>query len=150
MTQGFLYDYYRSLIFQLRRGNYRGAVSNAKPMYLYLLIVKIGAGEIEGNRIFFDKELIHDYRIAQNFFHCNKTPLSKPYYFLATDKFYHLKWRDEPIKNDSPSAKFIRDNIEYAYFDNALWDLLLDENVRKEYCSVLLQRYMIPHTLQQK
>lgn len=29
------------------------------------------------------------------------------------------------------SNKFIRDNVEYAYLDNALWDLLQDKDIRE-------------------
>lgn len=50
---------------------------------------------------------------------------------MSAEPFYHIKWKKQQdrLPHDS-SSKFIRENVEYAYFDNALWDLLQDKETR--------------------
>lgn len=53
-----------------------------------------------------------------------------------------MKWKFAPFaKIVSPSAIFLRDNIDYAYFDNALWDLLQEEEVRKGYVEAITKYF---------
>ena len=65
-----------------------------------------------------------------------------PYYFMNSESFWHLKWKENYIKTKAPSAKFIRDNIEYAYLDNALWDLLQEPEVRQQLREALVSHFL--------
>lgn len=128
---------------QLKRGNYRGFVSNAKPYLLISIINAVSKAEIKDNRILID-EIAPIYKeICIRFSPETKpTPLSYPYYHLGAEPFYHLKWKSTPIKKDAPSGKFVRDNVEYAYLDNELWELLQDEGIRNEFRSVIDDYYL--------
>ena len=46
------------------------------------------------------------------------------------------------VKKKAPSAKFIRDNIEYAYLDNTLWDLLQDVETREYFKERIINAYL--------
>ena len=46
------------------------------------------------------------------------------------------------VKKKAPSAKFIRDNIEYAYLDNALWDILQNPDTRDYLKEKIINAYL--------
>lgn len=54
----------------------------------------------------------------------NLTPLHYPYYFLKSDKFWHLVWTNAEVKTESPSKAWLDRNTQYAYIDQELWILL--------------------------
>lgn len=129
-----LLDYYIDLVRQIKRGNYRGHVYNAKPIFLLFVLDQIENKVIKNNNILFSKLTSADsYERFSKQFSSKPTPIQYPFYYLQTEPFWHLVWKNgEEIKTDiPPSTKFIRDNIEYAYLDNALWDLLQDADNRK-------------------
>ena len=70
------------------------------------------------------------------------TPYQYPLYFMENEMFYHLKWKKEKIKTHTPSAKLVRDNIEYAYFDDELWELLQDKSILNEFRTVIENYYL--------
>ena len=41
----------------------------------------------------------------------------------------------------TPSAKYLRENVQYASFDNALWDLLQDEETRNYFREVIINHF---------
>lgn len=70
------------------------------------------------------------------------TPYQYPLYFLENESFYHLKWKNGRIKTHTPSAKLIRENVEYAYFDNALWDLVQNQEMRNHFRTIIENYYL--------
>ena len=55
--------------------------------------------------------------------------MHKPFYHLQNDGFWHIQYQNLPIYINS--VKAINNHVEYAYLDNALWDLLQDKEARK-------------------
>jgi len=54
--------------------------------------------------------------------------MHKPFNYLQSDGFWHIQMKTTiPLQ----SAKAIRDNVEYAFLDNALWDILQDRETRE-------------------
>ena len=126
-------EYYKNLILRIKRGSHCGVFINAKPLYLLTIIEMISRDMLRDNKIYYDKLLDNVYTNLCSSYGENKTPLFKPYLYLNGDGFYHQKWITNEYKPHDSSAKFVRDNIEYAYLDNALWDLLQDEQIRNDY-----------------
>lgn len=134
---------YIDSIRQLNRGNYRGIISNAKPYLLISILDAISDLCVKDNTIYMDD--IKPYYQATNAKYSpdiKPSPLSYPFYHLGAESFYHLQWRNAPIKKDAPSGKFVRDNIEYAYFDEALWELLQDKSILNEFRTVIENYYL--------
>lgn len=138
---------YTDILRLLKRGNYRGKVFNAKPLLLFSIFDAIEENSIKDNKIHIE-ELREYYNHENNKFSTKPSPIQYPYYHLWTESFYHLKWITQPQKIDSPSAKFIRENIEYAYLDNALWDLLQDADTRNYFRKVIEDYYGLQTTEQ--
>jgi putative restriction endonuclease len=99
-------------------------------------------GLLKDNRVFFNKSteeyyknvfILHEFRI---------TPFFKPFYYLQFDGFWHLKAKNDNLETKRISSKFIRDNIEYAYLDNALWDLLQDASIRAYFKSIIESHHL--------
>ena len=84
-------DYYKTAILQLKRGNYKGHVSNAKTYYLLSILERIDKGFLVDNKIIFDEESKRFYD-NQCFAHKDiVTPFVKPYFHLSSSLFYHIK-----------------------------------------------------------
>ncbi|MFR3186600.1 MAG: hypothetical protein ACLTOV_00060 [Phocaeicola sp.] len=133
-------DLYIDDILKVRCAYCHGNRIMAKPILLFAVIAYINSGVITKNKILFNNNLADSYKTIWNlFYEINVTPMWKPYYYLSSDGFWHLKWKENSIHKSANSAKFIRDNIEYAYFDDELWELLQEEETRKKLLNVLVK-----------
>lgn len=139
-----LFSFYKTAFLSIIRGNHCGIVINAKPLYYIMIIDQIGKREeVINNKIPFSKTLNEAYLSICKEYQPDiiPTPFFKPYYYSKNEQFYHLKYKQEPPQT-GPSAKFIRDNIEYAYLDNALWDLLQEPEVRQQLREALVSHFL--------
>ena len=147
---GLKLSYYRSILLETHRGNGHGIISNAKPYLLLSIINLIERGDILGNRIRFDNiKLAETYEIVSKLYEPQKaiTPLFKPFFHLNREPFYYLKWKASvkiPKQATTPSAKFLRENVEYACLDDDLWELLQDSEVRNEFRDAIIQHFIKP------
>ena len=55
-------SYYRNVILSIHRGWKKGVFSNAKPLYLLMIIKGIEDGDLLGNRIPYNKEMSLKYQ----------------------------------------------------------------------------------------
>ena len=136
-------SYYTTLVFQIKRGNYRGRVYNAKPIFLLFILNQIEKKVIKNNRIYFFRLVSDDsYKIFSKQYTDKPTAIQYPFYHLKNEPFWHLYWKEEKeITVDTPSVKFIYDNIDYAYLDNALWDLLQDAENRERLRKAIVRHF---------
>lgn len=113
-------DIYRQMFASLKRGNYRGVFSNAKPIYLISLIDYLPT--LKENKFKWgDKTLLTIYLnntaqlIAFPF-----TPMIKPFFHLSSEPFYTLVWRENPLDNllKYPSARLLKEYLDYAKLDD--------------------------------
>ena len=71
------------------------------------------------------------------------TEITKPFWHLETDGFWHLNYPGEQIsKGHTPSKTWLKENIECAYFDEPLWILLQNKVWRMK-----LREYIVEHKL---
>ena len=141
MRNEYLYDLYRIAFLSVKQKSTNGVTNAAKPALVIAVIEAIASEEVKNNQIRF-QDIEARYISTLEKWQPEKTPLKYPFYHLEGDGFWHLKWKGEqPTKRISPSAKFLRENIDYAYFDNALWDLLQDEEARKGYVEAITKYF---------
>lgn len=121
--------YYIDLIKQANIGNYRGRKIFAKPIFILAIIDVIERKRVVVNQ--FQYEDLHKVYISiyKLYIGDRVTPMYKPFNYMQNDGFWHCQMTDASIPLHS--VKAIRDNVEYAYLDNALWDLLQDKDVRE-------------------
>ncbi len=144
--------YYRSVLLETHRGNGHGVISNAKPYLLLTMISLIEKGLIIGNKILFENsDLLETYNSITKKYEPQKevTPISKPFFHLNREPFYYLKWKSStkiPKQANTPSAKFLRENVEYACLDEELWELLQDPEIRNVLKDAIIQYFIKPRT----
>ena len=99
-----------------------GQINIAKPIMMLAVIQCIENGSIIANRILYSESLIATYN--ELFSHYGKGAITSsvyPFYYLGSEDFYFIKGKKAPT---TPSAKFLRENVEYACLDDDLWELL--------------------------
>lgn len=136
-------DMYRQLFVNLKRGNHKGVYSNAKPVFLITIIDYIMFMN-ENKLLWGDKVFEEMYYSNFSKLDCsNPTPLCKPFYFMSSENFYTVFWREEPkaMSLVSPSNKTLRDLALYAKIDDQLWDLLQDPNNRNFLRNAIFKAY---------
>ena len=75
------------------------------------------------------------------------TPFYKPFFHLNSESYYQIKWKanNKPEgAGKTPSAKFLRENVEYASLDDDLWQLLQDEGARNEIKEAIISYFIEP------
>lgn len=136
---------YRDLFLRLSRGNHRGVFSNAKPLFLLAVIDSI-PNIICNNQIeITNNYFIELYKLQAKVYNQGKpTPIEKPLYHLNSEEFYTLVWKDGSPHNiaNSPSAKYLRENLAYAKLDDNLWELLQVQENRDYLKQVIINRYL--------
>lgn len=142
MINTFQKELYSDLVRKIKCGVYQGKMVLAKPVLVYSVINMIENGVVFNNRIPFSVDVEKGYKATFNCFGANITPFFKPFYYLQYDGFWHLEWMAGAKDTKKPSAKLIRDNVKYAYFDNALWDLLQDQEMRDYFRNIVLDHYL--------
>ncbi len=119
-------DMYRQMFVNLKRGNNRGVYSNAKPIFLISILDYIIFMN-ENKLIWEDKKFEELYFSNFSKLESSKpTPLCKPFYFMCSENFYTIVWREKPKVEAliSPSNKTLRVFSSYAQLDDELWELL--------------------------
>ena len=140
-------SYYINCILSIRRGIAFGIPSNAKPLFLLSIIKGIEEHIIMENKYKYDDGLENIYKELCVFYEPNRkaAPFYKPYYHSASENYYDIKWIGDTIpihKWHTPSPKFIRENIDYTYLDEGLWNLLQDKSVREEFRELIVTNYL--------
>ena len=140
MAQDFLYQMYRDLALSITCQKYWGNLIAAKPLLLICICDAIKQGLVKNNRIRLE--------VIENLYHIYQeklkvtTPFNYPFYFLESESFYHLRWKAEKIVTKAPSMAMLRQNIEYAYLDNALWDMLQDLEICDKFRNSIEDHYL--------
>lgn len=130
--------YYLGEIFKTRLGNSHGVIVKAKPVLLLSIIDCISSGHLKENRIEFDDTTLQEsYRSKFLRLEPGKqiSPFILPFFHLGRETYYNIKWTGKPFvpspHGHSPSQRYMRQNSEYSYLDNGLWDILQESEVRE-------------------
>ncbi len=149
-----LIETYNCILLQTKRGNSQGVFSNAKIVFLLSIIDSVEKGAIVGNKIQYGNAVLQDiYKSnSQKYLFCDAssknnaiTPFRLPFFHLNTESYYHIKWKCDatlPKQSQSPSGKFLHDNIDYCFLDEPLWTLLQDKEVREVFRSSLISHFL--------
>lgn len=141
-----LFSYYKSIVLSIHRGIAFGSPSNAKPLLLLAIIKGIEEGQIIGNKIEFNEKIGHDYKMLCKSLEPTRkaAPIFKPFYHSAREEYYNLKWKDGVTpthKWHTPSAKFLREHLDFAYLDDNLWEILQEQDARKAFKESIITKY---------
>lgn len=143
---------YIDKLLSVNTGTIKGNTAVSKLLYILSVIIAIEKGLLRENIIKFDFPFVKENfaSLYEKYYHNRKgyqiAFFVRPFFHLSSSNFYHLTWKSEtkPINNSkTPSAKFIREHLLYAKFDDELWDLLQDEESRERLKRNIIERYLI-------
>lgn len=134
-------ELYSDMILEIKCGSYQGRKIKAKPGLLYSVIIMIEEASITDNRIYFNKSSEEYYKNVFTSIGEDPTPFFKPFYYMQFDGLWHLKGKTEVVKTNRPSPKYIRENVEYAFLDYALGDLLQEAEIREHFKSIIKSHF---------
>lgn len=132
--------YYKNLLLSMNVAKHNGEIIIAKPIMLLTLLSLIEDGELIGNKFLYDDRLIARYKNL--FFEYKPTSFTSPiypFYYLNSEEFYMIKG---DTSRRTPSTKFLRENVEFAAFDDELWELLQDSAVREEFRDAIIRHFL--------
>lgn len=117
-----------------------------KPILLLAVIELISKGNIIDNRIFFNSSLIEQFNKIWSILVDKNSRYSptiiNPFIALDSDGFWKLKTIPGAVFPSSPTIKWIKDAVLYAYLKDDLFNLLLsDEDARKKLKQTLINSY---------
>lgn len=132
------YKQYAKFIGSMKPKIINGETIVAKPVFLVAII-----DGIENNVFISNKFSINDWleerymklmtRYTKNSQFNDVTGIEKPFWHLETDGFWHLNYPGERLgKGRTPSKAWLKENVEFAYFDEPLWILLQNCNWRSK------------------
>ena len=122
----------------------------AKPMFILAIINAIDDKKIVTNRFYWNPQE-EQYNILNKYYkecfggyapNSYITPLHKPFFHLNYEGFWHLKINDSVKLPSSSSSGFLKTNLEYAYFDDAFWNLLQGQNNREVIRDYIVEKYI--------
>lgn len=141
------FNYYTKRIMDIRQAKIRGEVIVAKPVLLLAIIDGIGSNVFSKNEFPLTEWLQSRYNMLMQKYMRNSqfdkpTDISNPYWHLQSDGFWNLRTIAEIQEGISPSKAWLKENVDYAYFDEALWIMLQNKVWRMK-----LRDYIIEHKL---
>ena len=142
------YQHYTKRILNIRQAKIHGETIVAKPVLMVAIIDAIDNNVFTNNQFVINDWIEGRYRMLMQRFAKDSqfdgtTGIEKPFWHLETDGFWHLNYQGERLsKGHTPSKAWIKDNVEFAYFDEPLWILLQNKLWRTK-----LRDYIIEHKL---
>ena len=142
------YRYYSKGIESVRQKRINGENIVAKPVLMVAIIDGIDANVFMNNQFVLNDWIEERYKKLMAQFTKNSqfngtTGIEKPFWHLETDGFWHLNYQGERLsKSHTPSKAWLKDNVEFAYFDEPLWILLQNKVWRTK-----VRDYIIEHKL---
>lgn len=135
--------YYCDLVDGMRRGvnqnNHARII--AKPALILSIIRLIEEGKTANKFTYEELDKVYQEIFGKFFIKShqqNLTPLHYPYYYLQSQKFWHLVWTNAEVTTSTPSRAWIERNTRYACIDQELWILLSHPEYREK-----LKQYVI-------
>lgn len=142
------YSHYTKRIMNIRQAKIHGETIVAKPVLLVAVIDAIDGNVIKNNQFIINDWLERRYKMlmaqyAKDSQFDDTTEIDKPFWHLESDGFWHLNYQGKRLsKSRTPSKAWLKENVEFAYFDESLWFLLQNKVWRMK-----LRDYIVEHKL---
>ena len=142
------YKHYTKRIMNIRQAKIHGETIVAKPVLMVAIIDAVDNNVFTNNQFFISDWLEGRYKMlmaqyAKDSQFDDTTEINKPFWHLESDGFWHLNYQEERLsKSRTPSKAWLKENVEFAYFDESLWFMLQNKEWRQK-----LRDYIVEHKL---
>jgi len=145
------FEYHRDTLLSVKRAKYNGYFINAKPILLISILDAFSLGLITDNKIKISKQLIDLYNNNFKIYQPNikQTLFYIPFFHLKSEGFWFLKLNGGYFfPNYTPSLKWQKEAIQYAYFSDSLYRLINNSSDREKFKDAIVHRYFKINKLQ--
>lgn len=142
------YAHYTDRIMSIRQANIRGEIIVAKPVLMLALIEGIESGVFANNRFVLNEWLEEHYMklmlqyTRQSQFD-KPTEINNPFWHLSNDGFWHLQLKTKKEMSTTPSKVWLKENVNYACFDEDLWVLLQNKEWRTRLRDFIMEHKLV-------
>jgi len=138
---------YTKRILNIKQAKIRGEVIVAKPVLLLAIIDGISNDLFKDNVFHLTDWLESRYvMLMQQYMKSSQfdkpTDISNPFWHLQSDGFWHLQLAEKSQEGVTPSKRWLKEKVAFAYFDDDLWYLLQNKVWRLK-----LRDYIVEHKL---
>jgi len=134
--------YYCQRFTELKTSKRLGPNAEYKPILILSVIDLITQGLITNNQIAVSEQLIDTFNkhwdILSSGAYQGKNNLHLPFFYLQSEGFWHIESKNNSLKGVPSSVKKLKKVVEYASLDQELFELLQDQNSRKELIDILI------------
>ncbi len=141
----YCFSHYAKRIMNIKQAKIHGEIIVAKPVLIISLIDGVGENVFVDNEFNLSgwleshyKMLMSEYTRTSQF--SKITGIENPFWHLVTDGFWSLRYIHEPPTGITPSKKWLKDNVEYAYLDEELWILLQNKTWRLRFRNFIVEK----------
>lgn len=142
--------YYVNKVLKLHCAYVRGKQILAKPILLLAIIQSVEDKLIIKNEfpwgnysdIFVNFKKIYEDLFRGYLPNEYQTPLSKPYFHLKYEGFWHLQLNETVDYPKVSSIGFLNKNVRFAFLDEQLWELLQNPINRNYLREIVTQHYL--------
>ena len=75
------------------------------------------------------------------------TDISNPFWHLQSDGFWHLHCKTAATTGSTPTKRWLKDNVEHAWFDDDLWILLLNKEWKQKLHDFIVENKLMNRTI---
>ena len=141
-----IFTYHKEVLLSVRCAKVRGVFINAKPILLISILDAYSVGLFSENKIRICEQLIEFYKVNSKNYQpeIRQTPFYKPFFHLTGDKFWALKFNEGyslPEHNKTPTLKWQKEAIEYAYFSDSLFESIIQNSSREKFKEAIIQHF---------
>jgi predicted restriction endonuclease len=141
-----IFTYHKEMLLSVRRAKVKGVFINAKPILLISILDAYSLGILSDNKVKICGRLIELYNINSKNYQpeIKLTPFYKPFFHLTSDRFWTLKLNDGysfPEHNKTPTFKWQKEAIEYAYFSDSLFESIVQNSDREKLKEAIIQHF---------
>lgn len=142
------YESYKKRIESIRQHRINGETIIAKPVLMVAIIDAIDNNVFTNNQFSINDWLEGHYKMLMSQYAKDSqfdgtTEIDKPFWHLESDGFWHLNYPGERLsKSRTPSKAWLKEKVEFAYFDEPLWILLQNKVWRMK-----LRDYIVEYKL---
>lgn len=132
----------------IRQAKIRGEVIVAKPVLMLALIDGIESGVFINNRFALNEWLEEHYlSLMRHYTRSSQfdkpTDINNPFWHLSTDGFWHLQLKIKEEMSMTPSKAWLKENVNYACFDDDLWVLLQNKEWRTRFRDFIVEHKLV-------
>ena len=119
----------------------------AKPILLLSALKAIEDGSVVTNHFSYDEmKVIYEGTFREFFLKArqeNLTPMYNPWYYMKTDGFWQLVWKQGEMTTPAPGEGWIKRYVSHGRLSDELWTLVCNKEYRKKLMEFIVEKKIV-------